>query len=181
MTHGTDEDDGLDIWALEEFAHGDDLAFETLYRRHAAAVLRYAWALATTREQAEDLTQETFVTLWTKRTDASVHDCSLLPWLLATCKNHWRNLYRAELRRRTVPLESVPDHAAPAAVDQLCWLEDDLESLTETDRVLCELCLVEGYSYREAAELLRLSVAATGKRLQRARARLRKDLMERDN
>lgn len=170
----SEDDDTFDVDLLLAFGGGDDRAFTALYRRHAAAVLRYAWALAENPQQAEDLVQEAFVTLWRKRATASVYDDSLLPWLLTVCKNHGRNVRRTELRHRHLPLETQADRAAPP--DEFRWILDDLDILSPNDRRLCELCLIEGYSYREAANQLDITAAAAGKRLERARGRLRKEV-----
>lgn len=167
------DDDTFDIDLLIALRDGDGQGFATLYRRHAATVLRYAWALAETPQQAEELTQETFITLWRKAARASVYDDSLLPWLLTACKNHARNLRRAESRHRHLPLEAA--ELAPAQ-DDLQWIVDDLDILSPNDRRLCELCLIEGYSYQEAARQLEITPAAAGKRLERARARLRREV-----
>jgi RNA polymerase sigma factor (sigma-70 family) len=167
------DDDDFDVDLLIAFSRGDEKAFAVLYRRHAAAVLRYAWAIADTPQHAEDLTQEVFVTFWRKAASASVYDDSLLPWLLTVCKNHARNSRRAESRHRHLPLEVIAEQRS--ASSDLQWILDDLDILSPRDRRLCELCLIEGYSYQEAARYLEISPAAAGKRLERARARLRRE------
>jgi RNA polymerase sigma factor (sigma-70 family) len=167
-----DDDDLFDVDLLELFTRGDERGFDVLYRRYAAGILRYAWALADTSQQAEELVQETFLTLWQKRTASAIYDDSLLPWLLAVCKNHWRNLRRAESRHHNLRLDSIAEQASPP--DELKWVTDDLDILSPNDRRLCELCLIEGYSYQEAAAELDITTSAAGKRLERARGRLRK-------
>ncbi|WNY35422.1 RNA polymerase sigma factor [Curtobacterium aurantiacum] len=42
---------------------------------------------------------------------------------------------------------------------------------------MCELCLLEGHSYAEAAELLGLTVGAVTQRVSRNRRRLKKVVM----
>ncbi len=170
----SDDDDLFDVRLLALFNQGDERAFAVLYRRHAPAVLRYAWTLAETAQQAEDLAQETFLTLWRKGTAASVYDDSLLPWLLTVCKNHTRNIRRAESRHRHLPLELMAEQASPP--NEFRWILDDLDILSPNDRRLCELCLMEGYSYQEAARQLDITTAAAGKRLERARGRLRREM-----
>ena len=119
--------------------------------------------------------QKTFVTLWQKRAAAAIYDDSLLPWLLTVCKNHWRNLRRTEARHRNVSLAMVEEQASTP--NELAWVRDDLDILSPNDRRLCELCLIEGYSYQEAAAELDITPPAAAKRLQRARARLRKAVL----
>ncbi|WIB65722.1 sigma-70 family RNA polymerase sigma factor [Curtobacterium sp. MCBD17_040] len=169
-----------DIELLLEAQHGDVAAFTTLYRRHARAVLRYAWAGLGDRSQAEDVLQETFTVMWRKRRQAAIVDESLLPWLLVVCRNHVRNQLRRRRRQTAHELDdqSATHHqnALHSDAEELVAMRVELGRLSDLDRRLCELCLGEGYTYREAAALLDTTETAVGKRLQRARARLRSAL-----
>ncbi|MFC5502213.1 RNA polymerase sigma factor [Lysinimonas soli] len=164
-----------DIDFLLACRDGDVDAFAELYARHAPTVLRFAWSRLGDRSLAEEVLQETFTTAWAKRRRASIVDLSLLPWLLAICYNHIRNQVRRRERTRTVPLDEVTVGAAPSSSD-LAWIEETLGELSETDRRIVELCLIDGFSYREVADRVDSTPAAVGKRLQRARLRLRASL-----
>jgi RNA polymerase sigma factor (sigma-70 family) len=167
----TGQREPYDIELLVSAQDGDVAAFTQLYRRHARAVLRYAWAGLGTRTEAEDALQETFATAWARRRNATIIDESLLPWLLATCRNHVRNQIR---RRRRHHAEELGDTVVVQYDhDALLDLRHELRLLSDLDRRLCELCLVQGLSYREAALVLDTTETAVGKRLQRTRARLR--------
>lgn len=162
----------FDVVLLRDYARGGREAFETLYRRHAPAVLRYALKLLAEKTAAEDVTQETFITLWRKRDGIRLIDESLLPWLLVTCRNLAHNHERAQARRPVVSLDDqLVSAAAPIAERELLF--ELLSGLTDVDRQVCSLCLVDGMSYREAARVLQTSETAVGKRLQRARQRIR--------
>ena len=150
---------------------GDAAAFSRLYRRHARAVLRYAWGRMGSAPAAEEMLQETFLTAWQKRDSARIVDDSVLPWLLTVCRNHSLNEARRARQRATVALPDVAAVVAPT--DELAWMGVELAKLSALDRTICRLCLVEGRSYEEAAAILTTTPAALGKRLQRARARLR--------
>ena len=76
-------DGEFDVFLVERVRRGDRAAFEALFRRHGPVVLRYAWALAASAAEAEDLVQETFITCWSKRRSLQVAEDSLLPWLLS--------------------------------------------------------------------------------------------------
>src|SRR3954467_5528308 len=130
---------------------GDVEAFAALYEKHAPAVLRYAWSRIGDRSLAEEILQDTFTTAWAKKKSASIVDLSLLPWLLAICHNHIRNQARRSARTRTVPLDGLLSE--PATVDSsLAWIEHALSELSPTDRRIVELCLIEGFSYRDVAD-----------------------------
>jgi RNA polymerase sigma factor (sigma-70 family) len=161
-----------DIDFLVACRDGDVDAFASLYARHAPTVLRYAWSRSGDRSLAEEILQDTFTTAWAKKKSATIVDLSLLPWLLAICHNHIRNQARRSTRTRTVPLDGLSSE--PETVDtSLAWIEHALSELSPTDRRIVELCLIEGFSYRDVADQMDSTPAAVGKRLQRARTRLR--------
>lgn len=154
---------------------GDHGAFDVLYRRHSRAVARYAWTWCSTAAEMQDIVQETFITAWKKADSIRLAGNSALPWLLVTCRHHAANQGRKINRRREVPLAAAADRPDESdAADRLVWVLDAIEALDEQDRKLCQMCLVEGRSYKEAARELDQSVAWVGKRLQRARVHLRR-------
>jgi RNA polymerase sigma factor (sigma-70 family) len=169
--------DESDIDFLLACRDGDLDAFGELYNRHAPTILRYAWSVTASRASAEDILQETFATAWAKRKRATIVDVSLLPWLLSICRNHLRNDVRRSQRRRTYSVDNTPE-PGPGVSDQFAWVRDAMDALTIEDRRVCELCLVEGLTYQQAADLIGTTPAAVGKRLQRARARLRSALTD---
>jgi RNA polymerase sigma factor (sigma-70 family) len=154
----------------------DDLdAFERAYELYAPVVMRYAWARLGDRSGAEEILQETFLTMWTKRRQATIIDDSPLPWILAIAGNHLRNAVRKQARRRSVPLSELPDRPTDNSTALLA-INAALSALSDIDRRICELILVDGHSYRSAASELELSEGAIRKRLQRARIALRASL-----
>ncbi len=56
-------------------------------------------------------------------------------------------------------------------------IRDEIDTLPPLDRRICELCLIEGHSYTEAATMLGLSVGAVTQRVSCSRARLKKAVM----
>jgi len=160
----------------------DDRAFGELFDRHSTAVYRYAYSLTHDLVETQELVQETFVTAWRRLADLRLAGDSLLPWLIATCRNHALNLQRSRARTDVLPLdERVAARGATALVlereehaAELAWVLDAIQRLGEPDRSIVELCLYEGRSYKEAALALGLSVSAVSKRVERSRERLRR-------
>ena len=171
---GTEEDE-FDIDLLLAAQRGDVSAFTKVYRRHSRAVLRYAWSRLNNEHHAEEATQDTFTVAWSKIGKASIVDESLLPWLLVICRNHVNNQLRRTQRQRA--RETTADVSiSPRLGEDLAWMRLEVGKLSPLDQKLCQLCLVEGLTYKEAAALLDTSETAVGKRLQRARERLRTSL-----
>ena len=156
----------------------------------------YAAALRLTRDRAdaEDLVQE--VALRAYRGFSGFRDGSnLKAWVYRILTNAFINEYRRRQRRpSTVPEEDVPEWslfdrlgeagAAPSAEREVLErLPDEevrraLEDLPEAYRLAVLLADVEGFTYREIAEMLDVPIGTVMSRLHRGRKTLQKALWE---
>jgi len=147
---------------------------EVLYRRHAPAVLRFAWGLCGDRSRAEDIVSETFVRILTRA--PRIETKTALAYLLAVARNVFLSGGRA--RRPEVPLpDEVQSHAVdPAAsLDEradLCAVRRALADLPEGERAALLLRVDHELSYEDVAATLAISVSAAKVRVHRARLRL---------
>lgn len=123
--------------------------------------------------------QDTFLTLWQKAATIDLATSALLPWLLVVCQNHARNQARrlAKGAGDELPEDLAARPDADEARERLRWVRDEIAALAPVDRRICELCLLEGHSYAEAAQILGLSIGAVTQRVSRSRARLKKAVM----
>ncbi len=166
---------------LARAAAGDRGAFGQLYDRHVRPVYWQAYGVVHDAREAEDATQDVFVTMWNKIRTISVVDESVLPWLLVTARYTALNARRRRLRRQA----DVLDHDLPDQHD----VENEVEAglvraeidkataaLTATDRRLYELCVAGDHTYEMAARELGVSHAVVRNRISRLRTRLRADL-----
>lgn len=160
---------------LGAISHKDEQAFDEFYGRTAPAVARFAWSIIGTRDAVDELLQETFLLVWRKPAQVRLVNESALPWLLVTCRNFARN--HARRQRKSLQLFEQSDVTTDdSAALELRWVLDSMASLPQTDRRVCELVLLQGLSYKEAAQRLLISEASVGKRLHRSRQRLRKEV-----
>lgn len=166
---------------------GDARAFRELFDRHSAVLFRYAFGLCRDPDDAQELVQETFLSAWRRLADIHLAGESMLPWLIVTCRNHGANLARRKVIRQTVPIDDAePATSAVETLDRLAgaeelrWVVDSIGQLGATDRRIVELCLFDGRSYADAADALGLSVSVITKRVQRTRARLKRERITRD-
>lgn len=170
--------DSEDVGRLRR--RSDIEAFARLFDRHSAAVFRYAAAISGDRQHAEDILQETFLTLWRRRKEVEVHGSSVLPWLLVTGRNHARNLERRLQRQGETRLlvdHDTPTHADPGDIvvqrAALHAIAETVAGLSPTDRALVEACILDDLPYRDAAARVGLTPSATARRVQRIRLRFR--------
>ena len=172
---------------VERLLHGDRDALAELYRRHAGSVYWNAYGLLRSRPDAEEMTADAFLTLWTRRREVVIYGTSALPWLVVTVKNLSRNRLRANQRRSVDHLEDAEYAAADtmsaedlAAVGEAMKLvQEVIAQLPAVDQQIFRLCLVEELTYKEAAARLGLKHGSVRNRLSRMRLRLQSELGDR--
>ncbi len=168
----TDDLSESDEWTLALSGQGE--AFGRIFDRHMARVRRHSVRLVSRPADAEDVVAITFLEAWRSRARVRIVDGSVLPWLLVTATNVARNLERSTRRYRDV-LSRLP--VAEITFDPTHTEQTDvtlaLSNLGLIDQRVIVLCVLEGYSERDAASALGIPVGTVKSRLSRAKARLR--------
>lgn len=148
---------------------------------HIDRLYRAAWALSGSREDAEDLVQETFLRVLSRRRE--LRRAGELPYLLASLRNTFLDDRRRAARRPRTVAEPERDQLADPSVrtDPVASLQ-----IHETFAAIAALPLdfrltlvavdVTGLSHREAAALLHTRESTIATRLFRARARVARAL-----
>lgn len=152
---------------------------------HLDRLYRAAWALCGSREDAEDLVQDTYARVLQKpRMLRSEED---LGYLLRVLRNTYFSRLRAAARRpRAGPLSDEldrledPSATAPEAALDASELYGLIAELPNPFRETLVAVDVVGLSYREAARALRVREATITTRLYRARQRLARTLGEKN-
>ena len=142
---------------------------------HGQAVYRLAYARTGSREDAEDITQETFLRL-VRAAPVFRDEDHCRAWLLHVAMNCTRSLFRRPWRRRDLPLEEAANAAAPDG-ERGDVLEAVL-ALPEQYRAPVHLFYYEGLTVEQIAKILGLREGAVRTRLSRARGMLRDMLKE---
>ena len=164
---------------LERLAGGDETALADLYDRYAAFVYALAMRTLVDQQAAEDVTQEVFVYLW-QHPERIEPGRGTLRGFLGTL-THRRSVdavRRDEARRRRevrVAREyaSMPDVAeAVVPSGQSGTVRTALEVLPEAQRRALELAYVDGYTYRQVADVLAIPEGTAKSRLRVALGRI---------
>jgi RNA polymerase sigma-70 factor, ECF subfamily len=144
---------------------------------HIDRLYRAAWALCGSREDAEDLVQDTYARVLQKPRMLRSDDD--LGYLLRVLRNTYFSRLRAAARRpRTDPLPDELDRVedrnvkGPESALDSAELYAQIAALPEPFREALVAIDVVGLSYREAARALRVREATITTRLYRARRRL---------
>ena len=143
-------------------------------------VFRHVIRLGCEPHDAEDLTAAAFLELWRRRGSVRFVDGSVLPWLIVTGHNVYRNDSRARRRyRRFLATLPPPDRALdPAAsLDGVDPARDArvrvaMAEARPADVRLLAMTALEGFSVKDAAAAIGVSESAAKMRLSRLRRRL---------
>lgn len=165
---------------LDKFRHGDQDAFEALFRLHQRAV--YGWILRIVRSPAaaEDLTMETFWRIYQARARFEASR-GFGPWARRIATNVALDWLRARRPESELTAELIANQTAVSA-DPGVTAEIRLKTaqafarLPHGLRVAAILAVVEEQPHKEIAEALGISVTAVKLRVFRAVRLLRKDL-----
>jgi RNA polymerase sigma-70 factor (ECF subfamily) len=139
----------------------DELPLEEIYSRYLGPIYRFLYRRVGNREDAEDLTAETFLKAF-RHLDPSRSEASTVHWLYIVARtvaaDHWRRYYR---HGAFLPYEDLhPDDAnddamkLPGRSNAEVRVADTLDRLPEQYRRVLELRFLRGYSVQETAQEL---------------------------
>lgn len=161
--------------------YGDTAAFEEVYLRFADMVFGLAVTLSGDREEAADMTQETFLRVY-RHLGRFRGRSSLKTWIYRITVNCCRSGLRQRSRRRVEgPLEHLEELADPRSGPEEHVLVKDLgrrltlaiAELPVAFREAVVLRDVHGLSYSEIGAVLGVRIGTVRSRIARGRERLR--------
>jgi len=176
-----------DIDLVRSAKRGEMAAFEELVRRHTQRVFSIACHITRSHEEAEDVSQETFLKAFL-HLNAFEERAQFSTWLTRIAINAALAVARSS-RVKTASAEE-PEWEASSALDEVSeWranpeqlysrsqlrqlLQQALETLPQAYSTVFLLRDIQGLSILETAAALQLSVSAVKTRLLRARLQLR--------
>jgi len=160
--------DDREVW--KRISRGDVDAFDGFYRANAPRLRSFLHQVTGNRQAAEDLTQETFLQMWTQPNGFDPDRGNLRAYLFGIGRKR-----ASEWWRRQRPGEPELEETPEASQSELhAMLEDALVRIPPQQRALLWLREVEGQSYGELAAILEIPVGTVRSRLFAAREALRK-------
>jgi RNA polymerase sigma-70 factor (ECF subfamily) len=159
---------------------GSPQTIQRLVDEHYVALYRYAYRLAGSSADAEDLTQETFCKA--QLCFAQLRDLARVkPWLFQILRRAYLQRRRTDGQHPCLPLDGLGDvaEALPEALPDIDpeQLQSALNELPEVYRTPIILYYFEDFGYREIAEQMDLPIGTVMSRLARAKAHLRNRLV----
>jgi RNA polymerase sigma factor (sigma-70 family) len=157
--------------------------WEQVVRDHSARVYRLAYRLSGNQQDAEDLTQETFVRVFRSLADFSPG--TFEGWLHRITTNLFLDMVR---RRQRIRFDALPEDterlpgSAPSPEQVYAdthldpQIQAALDKLSPEFRVAVVLCDIEGLTYEEISATLGIKLGTVRSRIHRGRVQLREAL-----
>ncbi len=168
-----------DLSLIRKMKQGDDMAFDQFVRKYYEKILRYCHYHCADREEAQDLTQETFVRFFTKLS-AYHYRGKTLNYLYTIAGNLCRDYYKKERELPILEPDSMPEgllerlsdgNQIEAVLDQMV-VEQVLKQLPEKLREIVVLYYFKGLKLTEISDILQIGLPLVKYRMKQAKSRL---------
>ncbi|MBU4376626.1 MAG: RNA polymerase sigma factor [Candidatus Omnitrophica bacterium] len=171
----------IDSDILKRAAGGDIEAFEDIYRSFSGFVYNVALGITRDRSDAEEVTQDVFIKAY-RGLRGFRFGSSLKTWIYRIAANEALNRYnkskKEQSRRLNYDDNIEAEPAAGSGREEIMQSDSEkrfaalLEKLDQNQRACLVLREIEGLSYKDIADVLRIPVNTVRSRLKRARQAL---------
>ena len=150
--------------------------FDSWVGDHQALLFKVILAYAFTQEDHEDLFQEITVQIW-RSVPKFKEDCAISTWMYRIALNtalKWTRKERRHSDARRNSFDQVEHllHEQQVFMDErLTWLYEQIAHLDKVDRSLT-LLILDGFSYKEMADILGISENYVGVKINRIKKHL---------
>lgn len=160
--------------------HGDRDAFEHLFALFAPRVTNYVPSLGVDAEGPDAVAQDVMLAVWTKARLFDADKASARTWIYTLARNRYIDLKRSQQREPNA-FQRL-QHDSPSAIDKgdraanyvdAAAVAELLKDVPPEQAEVIVLAFVEGYSHREIAERLGVSIGTTKSRIRLAFKKLR--------
>lgn len=165
--------------------NGDQSAYQTIVRQHLKPISHYAFRILGNRKDTEDIAQEVFLKLWINAASWNPKKAKLTTWLHRITHNLCIDYLRKHGNTKTEEDIELPDQEDQKKYQQSGTIEQEEQTeelnkaislLPENQRSALMLCHFAGFSNKEAAAIMNVSVKALESSIARARRSLRTTL-----
>ena len=166
--------------SLQQIKIDDKASLEKIYKQYWSKLYIYAFNVLREREICEDIIQEIFVDLWTKRHDVRIYD--LNSYLYQSVKyqifNHFRkSKYKKQLLEKLSEVnKKYKINESYEKKELKVHIKDAISKLPEQRRLIFQMSRYEGLSNKEISENLNISLQTVKNQISASLKFIRKSL-----
>ncbi len=164
---------------------GDITAFEMIFKTYYQTLCNYAYGFVQDRDEAEEIVQSTFLSIWEKKENLTIHT-GVKPYLYAMVRNASLNVLKHEkIKQQHVATElSVAERSTESVTRTVMASELEeriykaMNKLPEQCRMVFKLSRFEELKYAEIAEQLNISIKTVENQMGKALKIMREQLKD---
>ncbi|MBN2423800.1 MAG: sigma-70 family RNA polymerase sigma factor [Calditrichaceae bacterium] len=174
---------------IARFQQGDNYAFDLLVIRYKDPLLNYVFRFLGDRTDAEDIVQETFYRLY-KNKHYYKEIAKFSTWIYTIAGNLAKTELRKRKRRNLFSINyymstdkdyDLPDDQTSPEKDANTIITDDIiqqsvDKLSPKFKQVIILRDIQGFSYEEISDIIKIPLGTVKSRVNRARLKLQEDL-----
>jgi len=170
---------------LKTIQSGNESAFEMIFKTYYQPLCRYAYSFLEDKEEAEEVVQSAFITVWEKRKSIDIQT-SLKSYLYRMVRNGCLNVIKHEkVKQQHVAHELAVTEVSYESVSQKVYateleikITEAMKALPEQCRLVFQLSRFEELKYQEIADQLKISVKTVENHMGKALKIMREQLKE---
>jgi RNA polymerase sigma-70 factor (ECF subfamily) len=170
---------------LETIQSSNESAFEMIFKAYYQPLCRYAYSFLEDKEDAEEVVQSAFITVWEKRKSIDIQT-SLKSYLYRMVRNGCLNVIKHEkVKQQHVAHELAVTEVSYDSVSQKVYateletkITESMKALPEQCRLVFQLSRFEELKYQEIADQLQISVKTVENHMGKALKIMREQLKE---
>ena len=146
-----------DIRLMQRIANADEDALSILMNRYVHQVIRFAEKILGSLTEAEDVAQEVFVKIW-KAAPTWTPQASLKTWIYRITFNRCLDLKRKVKYKLALLEETILDNSHDDSSEETAAIREAVKLLSLKEKTAVVLHHYEGYSQKEAADIMGVSL-----------------------
>ncbi|WP_276373316.1 RNA polymerase sigma-70 factor [Chryseolinea sp. H1M3-3] len=164
---------------------GDITAFEMIFKTYYQTLCNYAYSFVQDRDEAEEIVQSTFLSVWEKKENLAIHT-GVKPYLYAMVRNASLNVLKHEkIKQQHVTAQlSVAERSTESVTRTVMASELEeriyqaMNKLPEQCRMVFKLSRFEELKYAEIADQLNISIKTVENQMGKALKIMREQLKD---
>lgn len=174
---------GNQQFILNELQKGNERAFDTFFKQYYKPLCQFSYSFIKDQDTAESLVQEVYVKLWEKRENITNID-NLLSYLMGMVRNQSIDFLRKEKTNSKIYNQIRPEKSENTTEEQISKNEFEekllksIMHLPERCRIAIEMSRFDGFSNKEIAQKMEISVKGVEALIGRSLKLLRSELQE---
>lgn len=161
---------------MAKIAKYDVTAFEELYNKASGAVFGLAMTIVTNTQDANDVVQNTFITIYEK-IDQYRPNGKAMAWIFTIARNHALMIIRERSKHQHVDLDEVYDIGVESTIEQDMYKEELVEilldELQEDERQIVVMHAMSNMKHKDIAQQLDMPISTVLSKYRRSMQKLR--------